>query len=576
MLGAPLFTRKRERSSEEILELEETEASISMICDGEIISGNFLKKIKPSYDSNSVVDINKEAEAKEYEIHKQKVYKVLIVLCDVIKGDLYCCTQSDGFGTKIIEFQWRKVLGILDKGSHYAMKEEIERNSILCLYSDRFPERDYKFNYRFKKVCIQRDTSQHLLNELNKKLPGLTELTICLYYREAIIMPFVYFKKDTYTAIQSLKIKGQIHFFDLRSCPSTLKNLYLEPTLDVPFGGIPPLRLLPRSLNHLSVRGYIGDSLEGLPEHITHLRINTDKHDIFAKKLPTEITHLTLDGVWNGPVKELPEKVTHLFLGHNFNHKIDADLPQCITHLRIGDSFNQSVDNLPNSVTWLELGDKFNLPVNKLPMNITHLSIGHDFDQPIDNLPPQLLYLSLSSLFNQSIEKLPSELLSLRIHGAFNQPVNALPKNMKLLELKGKFNKDIMSLPRTLTHLSMDTEYDRSLPNDLPNLKFLSIIYRFNSDVSFLPDSLVYINFGDNFSQVLNYLPLNLRYLRIGKYFNEKIIYHPESMIEEVRVHPDVANKIKKQVSGCHHFRVLVTTEHYCILKDTVDYFFMT
>jgi len=168
-------------------------------------------------------------------------------------------------------------------------------------------------------------------------------------------------------------------------------------------------RNLPNTLKYLITGGCFNQSVDNLPNSITHLSLGTKV-----------------------PIGEISEYLQQYYTMESFNQSVD-NLPLNLTNLTFGDDFNQSVDNLPSNIKVLTFGISFNQPVNKLPLSILELNFGYKFNQPVNNLPLSILELNFGNKFNQSIENLPLQIKKLSIGVNFNQSIDNLPTNINCI-----------------------------------------------------------------------------------------------------------------------------------------------
>jgi hypothetical protein len=237
------------------------------------------------------------------------------------------------------------------------------------------------------------------------------------------------------------------------------KFKYLE-ELDCSNNNISDIINIQDSLKYLNCSNNKITSLLNLPDEMTGINCKSNPlkelyypFNIKPKKYPSNLTHLTFGKKFNQSIDNLPNSLTHLI----FN-SIDGD-------------FNQSMDNLPESITHIILSKKYNKPLDNLPLSLINLQTGYSYNYPLDNLPNSLNKLTIGnngkwggSVFNYQLDNLPNSLeyLGFTNYSKFNKTFKNLPSSLKTIDLSGYYPISINELPDTIENIFLNCAEDFS------------------------------------------------------------------------------------------------------------------
>lgn len=263
---------------------------------------------------------------------------------------------------------------------------------------------------------------------------------------------------------------------------------------------------------------FFSNSIDLLPEHITHIQFN-NYYDYPITKLPKSLIFIKFGFYFNQKVDNLSDEIKFLILGNNFTQDID-NLPSNLEYLYLDSFFNNYIDFLPSKLNKLFLGWHFNKPINNLPNSLEYLFINsYSFNHTLDCLPPNLDFLYFQGFtFNKSINNLPDSIQYLTIN-AYLANINKIPKNTKMFETSIIWNKipdilneeiseiNITSCQKNLIHFNSD------IICKFKNLKKIDLFCTFDTQVNWycLPNHLDTIILNKDYDFQIDYIPTNIK-----------------------------------------------------------------
>eukprot|EP01112_Ceratiomyxa_fruticulosa_P014657 TRINITY_DN4213_c0_g3_i1.p1 TRINITY_DN4213_c0_g3~~TRINITY_DN4213_c0_g3_i1.p1 ORF type:complete len:474 (-),score=66.57 TRINITY_DN4213_c0_g3_i1:86-1507(-) len=348
---------------------------------------------------------------------------------------------------------------------------------------------------------------------------------------------------------------------------------------------------LPSSVTHISFSANFKDSLDNLPNTITHLYlgdfmnfnppIENLPHSIIYIQfgahfnrpvdgiLPPNVRELIFGMGFNQPTHNLPRKLTHLTFKLYFNQPL-LNLPQTLNYLKLSNYFNQELI-LPPNLTQLFFGQNFNFPID-LSDKIVELTFGKNYNQLIKSLPPHLKQLRFGSNFDQFIEHFPSTLVELHFGLNFQQEID-FPSNITHLSISYYSSTTFNKLPKKLTHLNiLNSNQPMTHFPSLPRLTHLCFEDVYNQPFESLPLTLTHLQFGASFNYPIKTLPHTLKHLIFGANFDQQISHAFPPGLTHVTFGSDFSQVISDLPSSVSHLTFCKTyRDYYKIPTDHIN-----